>query len=260
MKKILKYSLADMLRGRWAFIFFAFYFIVSLSLIHFTGNPAKVILSLMNVVLFLNPLIATVFGVMYYYNNRDFTELLLALPQRRIGIFLGQYFGLAISLSVSYGIGIALPFLLFGLFNPALLFDFLPLLFTGITLLFVFSAIAGWVVMKHNDKLKGFGLAIVIWLLLALVYDGFILFLLVRFNDYPTDKLALWLTLGNPIDLSRVSLMLQLDYAALMGYSGAVFKHFLGTGTGIVISTIALLLWVIVPLLFYLRKAVSRDF
>jgi len=260
MRKILKYSLADMLRGRWAFIFFAFYFLVSLSLIYFTGNPAKVILSLMNIVLFLNPLIATVFGVMYYYNNRDFTELLLALPQRRSRIFIGQYFGLSISLSISYGIGVALPFLIFGLFDPSLFFDFIPLLFTGIALLFIFSAIAGWVVMKQNDKLKGFGLAILIWLMLALVYDGLLLFLLVRFNDYPTDKLALWLTIANPIDLSRVLLMLQLDYAALMGYSGAVFKAYLGTSTGIIISVIALFVWVIVPLLFYVKKAVSRDF
>ncbi len=33
----------------------------------------------------------------------------------------------------------------------------------------------------------------------------------------------------NPIDLSRILILLQLDVSAMMGYTGAVFKDFFGT-------------------------------
>ena len=69
----------------------------------------------MNIIVVLTPLIGTIFGVMYYYNSREFTELLLAQPIRRTDIFLGQYLGVAISLSLSISLGVGLPFLFYGL-------------------------------------------------------------------------------------------------------------------------------------------------
>ena len=66
-------------------------------------NPSlsKAILTLMNVIIMLVPLIGTIFGVMYYYNSKEFTELLLALPIKRSSIFIVEYLGVSISLSLS---------------------------------------------------------------------------------------------------------------------------------------------------------------
>ena len=91
MQKILKYSFLDLMRSRWSYIYFAFYFLFTFTLLFFSGDLSKVVISLMNVILILCPLIATMLGVMYYYNSREFTELLLAQPIRRRNIFLGQY-------------------------------------------------------------------------------------------------------------------------------------------------------------------------
>ena len=112
MLKILKYSFYDLARSRWIYAYFLFYALFTLALMLLIGNHSKVVLSLMNVILILCPLIATVFGVMYYYNSRDFTELLLAQPIRRVSIFWGQYLGMAISLTVSLLLGVGLPFIL----------------------------------------------------------------------------------------------------------------------------------------------------
>lgn len=102
MFKILKYSFYDLMRSRWTYIYGAFYFLFTLSLLWLSNDLSKVIISLMNVILILVPLIATMFAVMYYYNSREFTELLLAQPIRRRDIFLGQYFGVAASLAMSF--------------------------------------------------------------------------------------------------------------------------------------------------------------
>jgi Cu-processing system permease protein len=68
------------------------------------------------------------------------------------------------------------------------------------------------------------------------------------------------MTLFNPVDLSRVLIMLQLDISALMGYTGAVFRKFLGTGTGMAVAFSALTLWVVLPVWGFLRLAKKKDF
>ena len=63
----------------------------------------------------------------------------------------------------------------------------------------------------------------------------------------------------NPIDLARVLMLLQLDVAVLMGYSGALFKKFLGSATGSIFSLLCMAFWVVIPLLLSLRIFKRKD-
>ncbi|MBS1645034.1 MAG: hypothetical protein JST36_08365 [Bacteroidetes bacterium] len=63
----------------------------------------------------------------------------------------------------------------------------------------------------------------------------------------------------NPIDLGRILILLKLDVAALMGFTGAVFKDFFGTNLGILISLAVLLLWAGIPLWLSTRFFKRRD-
>ena len=63
----------------------------------------------------------------------------------------------------------------------------------------------------------------------------------------------------NPIDLSRIIVLLRLDVSALMGYTGAVFKDFFGTTLGFGVALLALSLWAIVPLLISTKKFRTKD-
>ena len=81
--------------------------------------------------------------------------------------------------------------------------------------------------------------------------------ILFAFSDYPLEKLTLALTALNPIDLARVSMMLQMDVSALMGYTGALFKEFFGSFWGTLFTGGILVLWVIVPLIW--ASAVFRK-
>lgn len=64
----------------------------------------------------------------------------------------------------------------------------------------------------------------------------------------------------NPIDLSRILILLKLDISALLGYTGAVFQKFFGTGYGLLISITVLLFWIGLPLLNIYRKCRKKDF
>ena len=260
MLKILKYSFYDLIRSHWSYVYFAFYLLLGVVLLFLNNDLSKAVITLMNIIIILVPLIGTVFGVMYYYNSKEFTELLLAQPLKRSSIFLGQYLGVSLSLSMSLILGLGLPFVFYGLFKSAVIWDFSLLLITGIFLTLIFTALAFNIALSNENKIKGFGYAILMWLFLGVIYDGIFLISLILFEDYPLDKVSLIGTILNPIDLSRTLILLKLDISALLGYTGAVFKQFFGTVLGLIVSFIALLLWVVFPILNILLKSKKKDF
>ncbi|PIQ32851.1 MAG: ABC transporter permease [Bacteroidetes bacterium CG18_big_fil_WC_8_21_14_2_50_41_14] len=260
MLKILKYSFFDLIRSKWSYVYFFFYLVISSSLLYLSGDISKVIISLMNIILILVPLIASIFGVMYYYNSREFTELLLAQPIKRTNIFLGQYIGLAVSLSSSLLFGLGIPFLVFGIFRSSEIWNFIILIVTGIFLTFIFSAISFLVALKNENRLKGFGIVIFLWMFMAIIYDGLFLLSLIVFKEYPLETISLILSMLNPIDLSRILILLKLDISALMGYTGAVFRKFFGTDTGLLLSTLILIMWTVLPVWAIVRVSGRKNF
>lgn len=260
MHKIILYSIYDLIRSRWTYVYFAFYLVLGLALLFLNNDLDKGIITLMNVILILTPLVATIFGIMYFYNSREFTLLLLAQPLKRKTLVLGQYFGVSLSLSLSLVLGLGIPFVFYGLFQSGAVFHFLLLLFAGGMLNFIFVALAFLIGLYNDNKIKGFGYAILLWLFFAVIYDGLFLILLVYFNEYPLDRFALIASLINPIDLSRILVLLELDISALLGYTGAIFKKFFGTQTGLIISLCCMLMWTLIPLLLLGRKLKKKDF
>ena len=248
------------MRSRWSYVYFAFYLALGFVLLFLNNDVNKAVITLMNIIIVLTPLIGTIFGVMYYYNSKEFTELLLAQPIKRSTIFTGQYLGISISLTLSLILGLGIPFLLYGLFMSSAIFEFTLLLVVGTMLNFIFVALAFNIALSNENKIKGFGYAILMWLFLAVIYDGVFLISLVMLDEYPLDKFALFATMFNPIDLSRILILLKLDISALLGYTGAVFKKFFGTNLGFLLSFAVMTLWVILPVWRIRGKLKKKDF
>ncbi|WP_028889240.1 ABC transporter permease [Tenacibaculum ovolyticum] len=260
MFKILKYSFYDLMRSSWSYVYFLFYLALGFVLLFLNNDVSKAVITLMNVIVVLTPLIGTIFGVMYYYNSREFTELLLAQPLKRSTIFMGQYLGVSISLSLSLVIGLGIPFLAYGLLESNDIFNFVSLIAVGAFLTFIFVALAFNIALSNENKIKGFGYAILLWLFLAVIYDGLFLISLVMMQEYPLDKFSLIATMFNPVDLSRILILLKLDISALLGYTGAVFQKFFGTNIGMVLSTLVLVLWTVLPAWRIIYKSKKKDF
>src|SRR5690606_29808508 len=140
------------------------------------------------------------------------------------------------------------------------IWDFSLLLITGTFLTLIFTALAFNIALSNENRIKGFGYAILLWLFLAIIYDGIFLMSLIIFEDYPLDKFSLIGTMLNPIDLSRTHIVLILDISALLGYTGAVFRQFFGTNFGLMVSISMLTVWVILPVLIIIFKAKRKDF
>ncbi len=254
MKKIIKYVTGDILRNKIVLVYTAILLIISLSVFGLEDNATKGLLSLLNVILLVVPLVSIIFSTIYVYNSAEFIELLVSQPLQRKTIWLSLYTGLAASLSIAFFIGAGIPLLLY---HPNLLG--LMMCMTGVFLSIIFVGIAMLAAVKTRDKAKGIGMVIILWLYFSLLFDGLVLFLLFQFADYPLEKPMIAISALNPVDMGRILIMLQMDVAAMLGYTGAVFKEFFGSITGILFTGFVLLLWIGFPLWLSARKFNSKD-
>lgn len=252
---ITKYVLYDIIRNKWLITYFIIFFLITSLLTYFSGTEEKTISSLLNVVLIIIPLICLVFTSMYYYNSRDFIQMLLTQPVERKNIFFSEYLGLSISLTFAYLFGVLFPVLSFGLTIPMLV-----LVIVGVFLIFIFTSLSMLFAVKFDDKLKGLGLIIFIWLFLSVIYDGLLLYLYYLLADYPIENFTVILALLNPVDISRIAILMNLDLSAMMGLTGAVFLKFFSNPTGIVVSFSSLIIWVILPLFLALKSFGKKNF
>jgi Cu-processing system permease protein len=258
--KVLKFQLRDLVRSRWLLGYTLLLLALTEALLRFGGSGPRAVISLLNVVLILVPLVSIVFGTMYLYGAREFIELLLAQPVGRPALFAGLYMGLALPLVVGFLMGVGLPFLWAGPGEGSGSGSIGLLLATGTLLTLVFTALAFLVSVLVVDRARGLGLAIVIWLGVTVLYDAILVLVATTMADYPLELPLLGLTLLNPVDLGRVLLLLRLDAAALMGYTGAVFERFFGSALGTGVTIGALALWVAGPMLLGMRRFVAKDF
>ncbi len=259
LRKIIGYVFNDLLRSKWLISYGLFFWLATDLLMRFGGSDARAVISLMNIVLILVPLVALVFGMIYLYNAREFIELLLTQPVDRTRMFFGMYLGLSLPMTLAFLLGVAIPLAYFG--GPGEGGGaFLNLAVSGSALTMIFSALAFLFSTRFEDRIKGLGSAVMAWLVFVLLYDGLIMLLLFVFQDYPLENVSIVLSLLNPVDLGRVFMLLQLDISALMGYTGAAFSRFFGSTLGVFIALASMLVWMALPLWFGQRRFRLKDF
>lgn len=254
MTRIVKYVFYDLLRTRFILLYAALLLISTIVLFQFDSDPGKIILSLLNVVLMVVPLVSIVFTTIHFFNSYEFIELMLAQPVNRTVIFLSEYLALALSLCLAYLIGVGVPIVLYGASSGGS-----TLLFSGLMLTLVFVSLAFLASVLTRDKAKAIGLALLFWFYFSLIYDGLLLWVIFSFSDYPIEKLTLGLVALNPVDLARIIMLLKLDISALMGYTGAFYKNFFGSNWGIIFSSAVLFIWIALPILLATRIFARKD-
>lgn len=253
MNKLIKYVIADLLRSRTIMVYTVALLVLSISVFSMEDHADKGVVSLLNIILFVVPLVSIIFSTVYLYNSAEFIELLVSQPLKRRTIWMSIFTGLGSSVALAFLIGVGIPIVLFA-FTPS----GVMLLLSGVVLSLVFVSVAMWAAVRIRDKARGVGLSILLWVYFALLFDALVLFLLFQFSDYPIENGMVAVSMLNPIDISRILILLQVDLSAMMGYTGAVFRNFFGTTGGMTLTIVVLLLWITIPLVlstgFFKRK------
>ena len=92
--KIDKYILSDIIRNRIVLVYTLVLAVLSWSVFALEEDSHKGVLTLLNILLLITPLISIIFTTIYLYNSAEFIELLLSQPSGRRKIWNGLYWGL----------------------------------------------------------------------------------------------------------------------------------------------------------------------
>ena len=168
MGRIIKYVFYDLLRTRFILLYALLLFISTVVLFQFDSDPGKIILSLLNVVLMVVPLVSIVFTTIHFFNSYEFIELMLAQPVNRRVVFLSEFLALALSLCLAFLLGVGLPIVAYGGASAGI-----TLIFSGLMLTIVFVSLAFLASVLTRDKAKAIGLALLFWFYFSLISDGF---------------------------------------------------------------------------------------
>lgn len=250
-RRILRYQLTNVVRGRAVLGYALFFAVAALGLLRFGGGLERALPSLASVVLLAVPLVSIIVGTIFVYEGRDFAELVLSHPVGRGPLFTGLWLGVTLPLAGAFLLGAGVPLALAGGAAESLP-AVLLVLAAGVLLTAVFTALAFLVAVLVPDPTKGLGLALLVWLGLTVVYDGLVLLAVGAFAAYPLERPMLALMVLNPVDLARVLVLMALDASALMGYTGAVFQRFFGSVVGMAAALISLAAWIGAP--FFLAR------
>lgn len=254
MFKIAKYIVFDIVRSKVLIAYAILLAIISTVIFLSDSDVTKGLVSITTIVMIIVPLVSIIYATTYYFNATEFTELLVSQPIKRKDILLGEYLGISSSILGAYVLGVCVPVVLFALSATGV-----TLMLAGSLVTLSFTSLAFWASTKTRDKSKGIGLALMIWFYAAIIYDALVLLFLFTFSDYPLEKAMIVLTALNPVDLARIMILLKLDISALMGYTGALYREFFGSGIGLVFSICMLVVWCLLPILLALRSFSKKD-
>ncbi|MFN8324102.1 MAG: ABC transporter permease subunit [Chitinophagales bacterium] len=254
MFKISKYVIYDILRTKVILAYTLFLLAVSFMLFSLETDNSKSLASLLSIILITVPLISVVFTTTYFYNAYEFIELLVAQPLSRNSILLGEFWGVAGSMTVAFLIGIGIPVIIYSPTSTGFV-----LILSGVALSLSFISIAFLASVAMRDKAKGIGMSLLLWLYFAIIYDAIVLGILFSFQDYPLDNAVIGLASLNPIDMARIMVLMKMDVSALMGFTGAVYKQFFGSSLGFIYTMLLMLVWIIFPLIASVRVFKKKN-
>jgi len=254
MFKIAKFITADLLKNKVMLLYIIFLWAVCFGLFSLQGQGDKALTGILNVSLLVTPMICLIFATIYFYNMYEFMMLMHAQPIKRKTLFMALYLSLAVVFTCVYLLGAGIPLLIMNT-GAASIFMIIGTTFLN----FIFVALALGIAVWTKDKSKGMGFSLLLWVYFVLLFDGIILLLMYNFSDYPIEKLVLYISFLNPVDLLRILVLMQTEAAALMGYSGAIFQKVFTENWGISIILLVMVLWSIIPLGFSLKAYNKKD-
>jgi Cu-processing system permease protein len=246
-------------RNKWTISFAAVFAAMALAISYFGMVTAGQIgfqgftrtsASLLNLVLYLVPIVSLTMSAVSFTGERGATELLFSQPVTRAEILTGKICGLfaAVAAATCFGFGLAACVIAV---NAGTEGSVIFLAFGGFALLLalIFLVIGALVATQCRSKAKTFGHALFVWFFFVLLYDLLVIGITFVLKEHTANQFIFLSLFGNPVDLVRVGSMLALGEPAVFGAAGAALLKFLGGPASAMLMLLsALLLWIAVPL------------
>ena len=246
------------IRNRWILIFAGVFSVLVLAISYFglvTAGAigfqgfARTSASLLNLVLYVIPLVALTMGTLSFTSDASANELLYAQPVARVEVMLGKLAGLFASIVTATFIGFGLAGVIIGIKGGIEGASRYPILIVfSLLLSLIFLSLAALISVVCKRKTKAFGLAVFVWFFFVLFYDLLVIGSTFLFKERTANNLIFGSLFGNPVDLVRVSCLMLLDGQHIFGSAGASLLKFTGgEGAGLTLLAVTLAFWIIAP-------------
>ena len=270
IKTIARQELVINIRNKWTLVFAIVFGVLVLTISYFgtiTGGMigfqgfARTSTSLLNLVLYIIPLLALTMGTLSFTSESGATELLFSQPVSRTEILIGKLLGLFVSIFTATLVGFGLAGLVIAA-NTGQTGSFSYPLFVGFSLLLalIFLSLAALISALCQRKAKAFGVALFVWFFFVLFYDLLIIGVTFLLKERTANNFIFVSLFGNPVDMIRVASLITLDGSEIFGAAGAALMKFLGgESLSILVLLAALGVWVIGPFLLADRLLKRQD-
>lgn len=258
------------IRNKWTLIFSLIFGALVVSISYFgmmaegysgMQNFTRTSASILNLVLYVVPLVSLTMGTLSFTGDKGSMELLFSQPVSRTEVMLGKLLGNFASIALSTLIGFTLAGTIVlatagaeGLGRYAL-FVLLSLL-----LALVFLSVSVLISVISGRKSKAFGLSLFAWFFFVLFYDLLTIGGALLFKGTFASTFLFISLFGSPVDMVRVASLIILENAAIFGAAGAALLRFLGgTTLSVLLLVVSLSGWVFLPLWYSHRLLRDQD-
>jgi Cu-processing system permease protein len=270
VRTIARQELIVNIRNRWTLIFAASFGVLVLAISYFglvTAGAigfqgfARTSASLLNLVLYIVPLVSLTMGCQSFTSEKGASELLFAQPVTRGEILMGKLAGLFASITTATVAGFGLAGIIIAAkAGTAGATRFPALVGLSLLLALVFLTLSALVSTACHRKSKAFGVGLFLWIFFVLFYDLIVIGGTFLMKERAANQFIFASLFGNPVDMVRVAGQMAIDGKEIYGAAGAALVRFLGGDVKSMLSLVAgLLVWVVVPFAVAQRLLKRQD-
>ncbi len=258
------------IRNKWTVIFALIFGILVAGIAYFgmiaegfsgMQNFTRTSASILNLVLYIIPLVSLTMGTLSLTGDKGAAELLFSQPVSVSEIVTGKVFGLFVSIMLSMVTGFSLAgIIIVSQSGMQGFMSYAAFVLLSFALSFIFLSLSVLVAALAKRKSKTFGFSLFLWFFFVLFYDVLAIGITLLLSS-STINLFLFLSLfGNPVDMVRVASLIIFDSATSFGPAGAALLRFLGGSTmSIMLLVFGLFAWGILPLIVSMRLISRQD-
>jgi Cu-processing system permease protein len=267
---IARQELVINIRNRWTLIFAFAFGALALAISYFGMLTAGAIgfqsfartsASLLNLVLYIIPLVALTMGALSFTSEKSLGEMLFAQPVTRTEILLGKLVGLFASILVATLVGFGLSGVIIAVrAGPGGALRYQVFVVLSLMLALVFLALSALVASLCQRKTKAFGVVMFLWFFFALFYDLMVIGVTFLLKERTANVFIFSSLFGNPVDMARVACLMVLDGKEVFGAAGAALVKFLGGERASLLLLLGgLTVWIVGPFLVAQRLLKKQD-
>ena len=267
---IAKHEFIINVRNKWTLLFAVIFALLVLGISYFGMVTAGVTgfqgfvrtsASMLNLVLYLVPLVSLTMGTLSFTGDQGSTELLFSQPVTRQEILLGKLGGLFAAMATATLIGFGLAGLIVSANTGSEGATRYPLFIAfALALALIFLVLSTLIAMLCRRKAKAFGVTLFVWFFFVLFYDLLVIGGTFLLKERSANQFLFLALFANPVDLVRVGSLMVLDGKDIFGAAGASFvKFFGGQAASMWLIVAGLGIWTALPLYMSARLLKQQD-